>query len=84
MHITSLWNGSCHETGEHLSDHLDGELRGLRRLRVARHLARCELCQAVLRSLIRTLEELRSLGQVEPAAAPSVVPAVAARIREGR
>jgi anti-sigma factor RsiW len=79
-----LWNGTCHETGEHLSEHLDGELRGWRRLRVARHLARCELCQAVLRSLVRTLEAVRSLGQVEPAPAPSVVPAVMARIREER
>lgn len=84
MHLTSLWNGSCHETGEHLSEHLEGELRGLRRLRVARHLARCELCQAVLRSLIRTLEELRSLAPAAPAPAPSVVPAVVARIREER
>lgn len=84
MRITSLWNGTCHETGEHLSEQLDGELRGLRRLRVARHLARCELCQAVLRSLIRTLEELRSLGKIHPAPAPSVVPTVMARIREER
>jgi anti-sigma factor RsiW len=84
VHLTSLWNGTCHETGEHLSEHLEGELSGLRRLRVARHLARCELCQAVLRSLIRTLQELRSLAQVAPAPAPSVVPAVVARIREER
>jgi predicted anti-sigma-YlaC factor YlaD len=82
--LTSIWNGSCHETGEHLSEHLDGELRGLRRLRVTRHLARCELCRAVLRSLTRTLEELRSLGRVEPPPSPSVAPAVIARIREER
>jgi anti-sigma factor RsiW len=82
VNISMIGSGTCHETGEHLSDYVDGELRGLRRLRVVRHLARCELCQAVLGSLIRTLEALRSLGQVEPA--PSVVPAVVARIREGR
>jgi predicted anti-sigma-YlaC factor YlaD len=81
---TVIWNGTCHETGEHLSAHLDGELRGLRRLRIACHLARCELCQAVLRSLLRTLEELRSLGRTEFAPEPSVVPAVVARIREGQ
>jgi anti-sigma factor RsiW len=83
VHISSLWNGTCHETGEHLSEHLDGELRGLTRLRVARHLARCKLCQAVLRSLVRTIEELRSIGSVEPAPAPSIVPIVAERIRGG-
>ncbi|MEP6893829.1 MAG: zf-HC2 domain-containing protein [Gaiellaceae bacterium] len=84
MHITSFWNGSCHETGEHLSEQLDGELRGLRRFRIDRHLARCELCQAVLRSLIRTLEELRLLGKIQPTPAPSVVPTVMVRIREER
>jgi anti-sigma factor RsiW len=78
----SLWNGSCHETGEHLSEHVDDELRGLRRLRIARHLARCELCRAVLRSLVRLLEELRSLARVEPAPARSVAPDVITRIRE--
>ena len=84
VNITTLWNGSCHETGGHLSEHLDGELRGLRRLRVVRHLARCEMCRAVLKSLSRTIEGLRSLGRVELEPAPSVVPAVMARIRGER
>jgi anti-sigma factor RsiW len=78
--IAGLWKGTCHETGEHLSEHLDGELRGLKRLRVVRHLERCELCQAVLRSLIRTIDGLRALGRAEPAA-PSVAPVVVERIR---
>lgn len=82
MNVTQLWNGSCEETGEHLSEHLDGELRGLRRHRIHRHLARCELCQAVLRSLLRTVEKLHSLG-LKPIAAPSIAPAVVARIRGG-
>ncbi len=84
MHITTLWNGTCRETGEHLSEHLEGELHGLRRLRIHRHLVRCELCQTVLRSLARTLAALRSLGTIEPAPTPSVVPAVVATIREER
>jgi anti-sigma factor RsiW len=80
--LTDLWNGTCHETGEHLSEYLDGELRGVRRRRVLRHLERCELCQAVLRSLTRTIDRLRALGDVAPA--PSVVPVVIERIREPR
>jgi predicted anti-sigma-YlaC factor YlaD len=84
VHVTALWMGTCHETGEHLSEHLEGELRGLRRLRVVRHLERCELCRAVLQSLIRMLDELRSLAQPEASVVPSVVPAVVSRIREGR
>jgi anti-sigma factor RsiW len=82
--ITAFWTGSCHETGEHLSEHLDGELRGLRRSRIVRHLAHCELCQAVLRSLVRTIEELRSLAHLERATEASVVPAVVTRIRDER
>jgi hypothetical protein len=42
------------------------------------------MCQAVLASLVRTLEALRSLGRIEREPSPSVVPAVVARIREGR
>ncbi len=68
--IDRLWNGSCEETEKHLSEHLDGELRGLRRWRVLRHLARCELCRAVFLSLTRTVERLRALGRVDPPPKP--------------
>ncbi len=78
--VDRLWNGSCEETEQHLSEHLDGELRGPRRLRVLRHLARCELCRSVLLSLTRTVEQLRALGHVEPSS-PFVADAVMARIR---
>jgi predicted anti-sigma-YlaC factor YlaD len=64
--------GSCADTGEHLSDRLDGELRRLRAWRVARHLARCEHCRAALASLERVVEQLRALRPVElpPSTAP--------------
>lgn len=77
-----LIEGSCEETSECLSLHLEGELRGWRRLRVARHLARCERCQAVLESLGRAVRHLRSLARTELAASPSVADAVLVRIRE--
>jgi anti-sigma factor RsiW len=73
---------TCAETGAHLSDYLDGELRGLRRWRVARHLDFCPHCQAVLRSLRRTVERLRELGATEPnASTDSVADEVIERIR---
>lgn len=80
--LDRLWNGSCEETEQHLSDHLDGELGGLRGRRVLRHLARCELCRAVFLSLARTVEQLRALGRVEPPS-QTVADAVVARIRHG-
>jgi predicted anti-sigma-YlaC factor YlaD len=76
-------NGSCAETREHLSEHLEGELRGFRRWRVMRHLDRCDRCRAVLRSLAHTVEQLGSLGRgdLEPASSPSVADTVTERIR---
>jgi anti-sigma factor RsiW len=79
--FSSMLNGSCGETALHMSAYVEGELRGFRRLRVARHLARCERCQAILASLRRTMEALRALGQVEPAPNPQLAEAVLARIR---
>ena len=64
--IARFLYGSCAETREHLSEHMEGELRGLRRFRVLGHLARCERCRAVLASLARTVEHLRALGRDEP------------------
>lgn len=71
---------TCEETSASLSDHLEGELRGFRRWRVLRHLATCERCQAVLRSLRETVENLRALGGNEPEADPSFADSVIDRI----
>ncbi len=76
------WIASCHETRDRISDYLDGELEGRRLARVRRHLSRCDRCRAMLDSLSRTLEQLRSLGsseQVTPV--PATVSAVLARIQ---
>ena len=81
--IEHIFNGSCEETREHLSAHLEGELRGWRRIRVLRHLTRCDRCREVLASLTRAVEQLRGLGPAWTAA-PSVADAVAARIRSER
>lgn len=73
--------GSCAETREQLSAYLEGELKGLRRLRVRMHLAGCSACTAVLRSLRKTVERLRELGDISPAT-PSVAATVVERIHE--
>ena len=78
--------GSCAETQEQLSDRIEGELRGWRRLRVSMHLMGCDRCRAVLRSLIRTVDHVHELGRVDFAPAPdgSVADDVVARIRHER
>lgn len=63
-----------------MSEHLDDELRGLRRRRIVAHLARCEECSAVLASLARTVDRLRRLGRTDVSGASSV-DAVIERIR---
>lgn len=74
--------GSCAETREQLSAHLEGELTGLRGLRVRLHLAGCDACSAVARSLRKTVEHLQDLqDSFSPEPAPSVAPAVLERIR---
>jgi predicted anti-sigma-YlaC factor YlaD len=81
-----LVTGSCEQTQERLSDRLDGELRGPRRLRVAAHLAHCHRCRAVLRSLSRAVQRVRLLGRKDfaPPAAPSIADDVVERIRRER
>jgi anti-sigma factor RsiW len=79
--LRSPFTASHEETGESLSDFVEGELTGWRRWRVARHLARCEHCQAVYRSLLRTLEALRDAGGLQPPAQPAFADAVVERIR---
>jgi anti-sigma factor RsiW len=78
--IARMWRASCAETAARMSDHLDGELTGIRRRRIAAHLARCEECSAVLASLSRTVDSLRRLGRSEVPGI-STVDAVLARIR---
>jgi anti-sigma factor RsiW len=80
------WMASCRETRDRLSDYLDGDLSARTRSRVSRHLARCKHCQALLQSLTRTLEQLRSLGSIDQGAPePATVRAVIERIeREQR
>jgi predicted anti-sigma-YlaC factor YlaD len=79
--LRSPFTASHEETGESLSDFIEGGLTGWRRWRVARHLAKCEHCQAVYRSLLRTLEALREVATVEPAPEPALADAVVDRIR---
>jgi anti-sigma factor RsiW len=74
------WMASCRETRDRLSDYLDDELSARTRTRIRRHLSRCKRCQALLESLTRTLEQLRSLGSAEPEPAPATVRAVVERI----
>lgn len=76
------WIASCQETGDRLSDYLDGELEGRGLTRIRRHLARCKRCQAMLESMQRTLAQLRSLGSPEQVAPePATVSAVLSRIQ---
>jgi anti-sigma factor RsiW len=79
------WMATCRETRERLSDYLDGDLGARTRRRVGRHLARCKHCQALLESLTRTLEQLRSLGSIDQGTpAPATVRAVIERIERER
>lgn len=76
------WIATCHETLDRLSDYLEDELTPRERMRIVRHLARCERCRAMRESLSRTLEQLRSLGTIEQVApAPATVSSVLERIR---
>jgi predicted anti-sigma-YlaC factor YlaD len=79
-----LLEASCSATPELLSDRLEGELRGLRRVRVSRHLARCARWRTTLASMARLVRTLRTLGRAEPRARHSFPEQVLARIRAGR
>jgi len=78
--LAHFWMGSCHETSELLSAHLEHDVPLTQRGRVRRHLARCVACQAVLRSLGRVVAELHALRLNDPSF-PSVADAVVARVR---
>lgn len=60
-------NGSCEETRDRLSDHLEGSLPPRRDRRVSRHLRYCRRCRAVYASLVRTVESVRELGRRDDA-----------------
>jgi predicted anti-sigma-YlaC factor YlaD len=80
--IERLLVGGCEETRERLSDIAEGEARGIRGWRARAHLARCELCQAVYESLLRTMERLRALSDADrPPSSGSVADAVVERVR---
>jgi predicted anti-sigma-YlaC factor YlaD len=72
---------SCAATAE--ADRLEGELGGLRRLRIGRHLARCARCRATLASLARLVSTLRAVRAIEARPCASLVEDAVARIREG-
>jgi predicted anti-sigma-YlaC factor YlaD len=80
--IERLLFGGCAETRERLSDLADGEARGLGGWRARGHLARCELCRAAYESLVRAVERLRALGDIDrPPSSGSVADAVVDRVR---
>lgn len=76
-----LANGDCEETRARLSAHLGGELSWLWRVRLIRHLSRCEACQALLRSLASVVEHLHALGREPLPSSASAADAVIGRIR---
>jgi predicted anti-sigma-YlaC factor YlaD len=75
--------GGCAEMRERLSDIADGEARDIRGWRARAHLARCERCQAVYESLVRAVERLRALADIDrPPSSASVADAVVDRVRQ--
>ena len=80
--IERLLLGGCEATRERFSQIAESEARGIRGWRARAHLARCELCQAVYESLLRTVERLRALGETDrPPSSGSVADAVVERVR---
>jgi len=82
MAIEYLLHGSHGETQRLMSAYAEGELRGYRRWRVARHLAKCEMCGALYRSFLAALDNLRVLGRHEPSPKPEIADSIVARLRE--
>jgi anti-sigma factor RsiW len=75
-------NGSHRETARHMSAFADGQLGGYRGWRVARHLARCEKCQALYRSFLATLAAVRELGRADPRPDEEFVSRLTERLRK--
>jgi len=83
--VRGRWRAAtCEETAEQLSAYLEGDLEASSGRRVAKHLRRCARCRALLASLGRTIEHLRSLRALPENGRPSVVQAVMERIRRER
>ena len=81
--ILRALSASCDETAQLLSEYADGDLPAFRRWRVEAHLAACEGCRTVYRTLTMTVLVLRALGEVEPDAEPRLAEAVRRRIDPG-
>lgn len=82
MRLMRPWIGTCAETGDHLSDHIDHTLEPAQERRVRRHLEWCSHCRALYASLARTVERVRKLGEDDPVPVPpSVAATVIDRIR---
>jgi predicted anti-sigma-YlaC factor YlaD len=84
--ILRPWVATCTETQEHLSEELEGELRGRTARRVRRHLRICPHCREALISLRHAVEGLRALGRADTSPDPdptSVAGPVVDRIRRG-
>ena len=79
-YIETALNGSHEETQKFMSAYAEGELRGLRRWRVGRHLTRCEICKGIYRGFLAALDGLRKL-RAEPPADPRLADSVVDRIR---
>lgn len=79
------WIGSCKQTMDRMSEHLDRELPAREDRRVHRHLARCHRCHTVYESLARAVDQVRNLGRRDLGQpAPSVADVVTKRIRGER
>jgi anti-sigma factor RsiW len=76
-------SASCDETARLLSEYADGELHPFRRLRLDAHLAACEGCRTVYRTLVATVETLHALGEIDPEPQPQLAEAVRRRIAPG-
>ena len=82
MRLMRPWIGTCEETGDCLSDHLEHTLEPAQERRVRRHLVWCSRCRALYESLTRTVERVRKLGEDDTGPTPpSVAASVIDRIR---
>jgi predicted anti-sigma-YlaC factor YlaD len=79
------WIGSCSATAARLSGYLEHDLAAREERRVRRHLLRCRRCRAVYQSLVRTVEQVRTLGREDLGErVPSVADLVVERIQRDR
>lgn len=81
-----MWNNRCRWVRARLPLLAGGDLIGLERRRVERHLHLCPACRALLSSYREALQALQAAAErpASSADAPSVWPALAQQIRESR